>query len=188
MSLAEPSRAKPDYRRGVAANMRESFSQVRGVADDAWQRFVRAPRFTVPMGGKTFHVLTDRVRATPAVSPTLSMNIGLAAIGLGVWGMFFPHHVKRTLGLQAPAPVVQAVFGARELWSGYSLAGDPTKSGVLWARVAGDAFDLLALKALDSRTNPKRGTVRVALGLVLAVTALDVIAAARMSAVQRNAA
>jgi hypothetical protein len=188
VTLAEHPRSKPNGRGGVAANMRQSISHARGAADEALQRFVRAPRLTVPMGGKKFQVVTDRVRAKPAVSPTLSMNIGFMAIGLGMWGALFPGHVKRTLGVKAPEPVVQAVFGARELWSGYSLAGDPTKSGVLWARVAGDAFDILALKALDRPTNLKRGTVRAALVLVLAVTALDVITAARMSGVRRNAA
>ncbi|MFN3515022.1 MAG: hypothetical protein ACK41C_18395 [Phenylobacterium sp.] len=129
---------------------------------------------------------TDRVRAPPAISPTLSMNIGMTAIGLGIWGMMFPKHVARTLGVRAPAPVVQALFGLRELWTGYALAGDPTKSGMLWARVAGDLFDIAVLKGLDNRRNPKRGTARAALGVVLAVTALDVITAVRMSNVQRN--
>ena len=140
------------------------------------------------MGKHKLQVHADRVRARPAVSPTLSMNLGLGAIALGLWGALFPHHVKRTLGVTAPAPLVQTVFGARELWSGFTLAGDPTKSGVLWARVAGDAFDILALRTLDRPANPRRGTVRAALGIVLAVTALDVLAAARMSNVQRNAA
>jgi hypothetical protein len=152
------------------------------------ERLTRSPRARVPLGRDrniTFHV--DRVRAAPAVSPTLSMNIGMTAIGLGIWGSLFPGHVKKTLGIRAPEPMVQAVFGARELWSGYSLAGDPTRSGVLWARVAGDVFDIMALKALDNPSNPKRGTARAALGFVLAVTALDVITAVRMTDVKRNA-
>jgi hypothetical protein len=57
---------------------------------------------------------------------------------------------------------------------------------VLWARVAGDVFDIAALKALDSPKNPKRGNARLALGLVLAISALDVVAAVRMSGVRRN--
>lgn len=189
MTLAETYAPKPNgHGGGMVANMRESFSSMRGSANDALQRFARSPHLTLPVGKQKIQVATDRVRARPAVSPTLSMNIGMAAIGLGMWGALFPRHVKKTLGVRAPAPVVQAVFGARELWSGYSLAGDPTKSGVLWARVAGDVFDVLALKALDNPNNPKRRTARAALGFVLAVTALDVITAARMSAVKRTCA
>jgi hypothetical protein len=134
------------------------------------------------------HLTTDRVRAQPAVSPSLSMNIGVTAIGLGVWGLFFPGHVARTLGVTAPKPVVQALFGMRELWTGFTLAGDPTKAGMLWTRVAGDAFDIAVLRSLDRPTNPRRRNARAALGIVLAVTALDVLVAARMSNVTRNGA
>jgi len=187
VSLAEHGIAKPNGH-GAAANVRDAIAGLRGSATEALQKFARSPQVTLPMGKQKIRVMTDRVRAKPAVTPTLSMNIGMTAIGLGVWGVLFPGHVKRTLGVRAPAPMVQAVFGARELWSGYSLAGDPTKTGVLWARVAGDVFDIVALKALDTPSNPKRGAARAALGFVLAATALDVITAARMSTVQRNCA
>lgn len=187
VSLAEYPTTRPNgHASGVVANMRRSFSNVRGSANDAVQRMARSPRATLPVGKQGIQIVTDRVRAAPAVTPSLSMNIGMTAIGLGVWGSLFPGHVKKTFGIQAPAPVVQAVFGARELWSGYSLAGDPTRTGVLWARVAGDVFDLMALKSLDRPGNPKRGAARAALGLVAAVTALDLITAVRMSAVKRT--
>ncbi|MBV8594581.1 MAG: hypothetical protein JOZ27_09810, partial [Caulobacteraceae bacterium] len=136
----------------------------------AFDRLARAPSMTVRMRGKTATLATDRVRAAPAVSPTLAMNIGMTAIALGAWGLLFPRHVKKTLGIGAPAPVVQAVFGVRELVTGYALAGDPTKAGMLWARVAGDAFDIVVLNRLDRRSNPHRGAARAALGFVLAVT------------------
>ncbi len=153
----------------------------------SFERLSRSPGAALPIGkGRKMTIHVDRVRAKPAVSPSLSMNIGMNAAGLGVWGFFFPRHVKKTLGIEAPTSVVQAVFGARELWSGYSLAGDPTRNGVLWARVAGDVFDILALKALYRPSNPKRGNARAALGFVLAVTALDVIAAIRMTNVKRT--
>jgi hypothetical protein len=154
-----------------------------------FENLARSPRTNLPkVGGKRIELFTDRVRAKPALSPTVSMNIGVTAIGLGMWGTLFPKHVARTLGIQAPAPVVQAVFGLRELWTGYTLAGDPTKSAMLWTRVAGDIFDIAVLASLDRPSNPKRGTARAALGFVLAVTALDAITAVRMSAVQRNCA
>jgi hypothetical protein len=126
------------------------------------------------------------VRAVPAISPTLSMNIGMTAIGLGLWGTLFPRHVARTLGITAPAPVVQSVFGLRELWTGFTLAGDPTKSQMLWTRVAGDVFDIAVLKGLDNHRNPQRGAARAALGFVLLVTALDVVTAVRMTNVKRT--
>ena len=180
MSLAEHPATRPN-------GLGDFFARIPDRAAEAFEKIARQPRASLPMGGgrqMTVHV--DRVRAKPALSPTLSMNIGVTAVALGLWGSLFPGHVKKTLGVRAPEPVVQALFGARELWTGFTLAGDPTRSDMLWARVAGDIFDIVALKALDNRRNPQRGTARAALGFVLAVTALDVITAARMSNVKRN--
>lgn len=181
MSLAEQQTSRPNGQGGHP-------SIPTWPSRDTFERMPRSPSATFSVGkDRKMVVHTDRVRAKPALSPTLSMNIGATAIGLGIWGTLFPGHVKKTLGIQASKPVVQAVFGARELWSGYSLAGDPTKSEVLWARVAGDVFDIVALKALDNPGNPKRQTARAALAFVLAVTALDTITAVRMTNVRRNA-
>jgi hypothetical protein len=190
MSLAATT-AKPDglgsFFSKLPTQATDTFERVSRGSREAFEKMARQPHATLPMGkGKQMVIHTDRVRAKPALSPTMSMNIGVTAVGLGIWGTLFPGHVKKTLGIRSPEPVVQAVFGARELWTGFTLAGDPTKSDMLWARVAGDVFDILALKALDNRHNPKRGAARAALGFVLVVTALDVITAARMSNVQRN--
>lgn len=154
---------------------------------ETFQQLPRSPRFMIPRPGRRDVVVhVDRVRASPALSPNLSMNLGIGAIGLGLWGFLFPRHVKKTLGVRAPSPVVQAVFGLRELFTGFTLAADPTRADMLWARVAGDIFDITALKVLDHRRNPQRGVVRSALGVVVAITALDVITAFRMTNVQRN--
>lgn len=179
---------------GVFAKVRNNVSD--GVAkvrekvsfhpEQRLQRMARAPRVSIGPAGKRMQLATDRVRAKPAVSPTLSMNIGMTAIGLGLWGLLAPRSVARTLGLNAPTPVIQALFGARELWTGLTLAGDPTKSEMLWGRVAGDVFDIAVLKALDNPRNPQRGGARAALAFVLAVTALDAVTAFRMSNVKRN--
>ena len=82
--------------------------------------------------------------------------------------------------------MTQLVFGAREMATGMRLFSDPTDARALWARVAGDAFDIAVLRGLDKPTNPKRKNARLALGVVLAVTALDVLAAVRMSNVKRT--
>jgi hypothetical protein len=148
------------------------------------ERLTESPSMAVGKSGA--RLSTDRVRAAPAISPQLSLMIGQTAIGLGFWGALFPKSVKRTLGVTASTPTVQALFGVRELITGFTLAGDPTKAGMLWARVAGDVCDIAVLSSLDRPQNPKRGNAKVALGLVLAVTALDLITAVRMSTVKRN--
>lgn len=143
--------------------------------------------FRLP-GGKTMTLSTDRVRATPAVTPQVSFGLGQNAIGLGLWGLFAPKGVNRFLGLQCSPQTTQALFGAREMATGMALFSDPTRASVLWARVAGDAFDIAVLSRLTRRTNPKHGNARLALGVVLAVTALDLVAAIRLSNVKRNGA
>ncbi len=158
-------------------------------AMSALETFLRSPFTAIRLPGRPpVQLATDSVRAKPAVAPQLSMMIGMTAIGLGVWGTFFPGSVKRSLGVTAPTEVVRAVFGAREMWSGYSLAGDPTRVGVLWARVGADLFDIAVLGSLTSRSNDKRANAKWALGFVLAVTGLDLITALRMSTVKRNCA
>lgn len=153
----------------------------------ALDNFLRSPHTSVRLPGRRpVRLATDRVRAKPAVTPQVSMMIGATAIGLGVWGALFPKSVKRAFGITAPTAWVMTAFGARELWSGFKLAEDPTRTDVLWTRVGGDVFDIAALMGLTRATNPKRGNARLALGAVLAITALDVVTAVRMSTVQRN--
>ncbi|WP_374471034.1 hypothetical protein [Phenylobacterium sp.] len=161
--------------------------QTRTPEASAWENFMRSPHTVIRAPGRPpIRLATDNVRAKPAVTPQVSMMIGMTALGLGVWGALFPKSVKRAFGIKAPTAAVVGLFGARELWSGFSLAGDPTRTDVLWARVGADVFDIAVLSALNTPDNPKRGNARLALGAVLAITALDAVTAVRMSAVQRN--
>jgi hypothetical protein len=141
--------------------------------------------FRLP-NGKTMTLSTDRVRAKPAVTPQISFLLRQNAIGLGLWGLLAPKGVNRFLGLTNSPQRTQALFGAREMATGMALFSDPTKALVLWARVAGDVFDIFLLRSLTRPHNPKRGNAKLALGVVLAVTVLDVVAAARMTTVRRN--
>jgi len=143
--------------------------------------------FRLP-NGKTMRLSTDRVRAKPAISPLLSFILGQNSIGLGLWGLLAPKGVNRFLGLTTSPETTQLLFGAREMAAGVVLASDPTQSKALWARVVGDAFDIAVLSSLNRRDNPQRGNARLALGVVLAITALDVVTAYRMTNVKRNCA
>ena len=120
------------------------------------------------------------------LSRLLPLSIGLTALGLGTWGAFFPGHVKRMLGLEASEPAVRALFGERELITGAALVADPERADMLWARVAGDALDIAVLHGLDTPRNPRRNAARLALGFVLAVTALDVLAAVSVTERRRG--
>ena len=168
---------------GPAASAREP----RSAQISAVENFLRSPNMSIPRPNRPpIRLATDNVRAPPAITATASQMIGMTAAGLGLWGLMFPNHVKRTLGVKASPGVVRAVFGARELWSGVNLSSDPTRTDVLWARVVADVFDIAALRGLSRPTNPRSGAAKLALGAVLAITALDLATAARMSTVRRN--
>ena len=184
MSLEQSQPTKPRRRKSTAAQ-RDDLRE-----DRSWTPVAAAPKspsrtFKLP-GGKRITLATDRVRAAPAVSPQVSFVLGQNAIGLGLWGLLAPKSVNRFLGLRNSAPSTQLLFGAREMATGMALFSDPTRASVLWARVAGDAFDIAVLSGLNRAQNPKRRNARLALGVVLAVTALDIITAVRMSTVKRN--
>ena len=151
----------------------------------ARQGFSRSPTVRIP-GKRPIQFTTDRVRAAPAISPTVSTMLGMGAIGLGMWGLLAPKSVSRFLGIPASTHTVRTLFGVRELITGYTLAGDPTKSGMLWTRFAGDLFDIAVLRMADNPRNPQRKNARFALNAVLLITALDAFAAIRMSTVKRN--
>lgn len=186
MSIQEPSSSTS--RRGTTSTATPVAAE-----DRSWTPREPAPidaktpskTFRLP-GGKTMTLATDRVRAAPAITPQVSFALGQNAIGLGLWGLLAPASVNRFLGLRGSPLVTRMLFGAREMATGTALFSDPTKAGALWARVAGDVFDIAVLRSLTRRSNPKRGNARLALGVVLAVTALDVLAAVRMTAVKRN--
>lgn len=184
MSLSHTSseaRPRADGASGAAPEPRSWLS------GEAFQNFARSPSAAIGLpGGKRVTLATDRVRAKPALTPTLSGTLGQNAIGLGVWGLTSPNSVNRFLGMDANPQTVQLLFGAREMATGLRLVSDPTCKMTLWARVAGDVFDIAVLRSLDKPENPKRGNVRLALGVVAAVTALDVLAAWRLSTVKRT--
>jgi hypothetical protein len=136
--------------------------------------------------GRSLTVATDRVRARPAVAPQVSFLLGQNAIALGLWGLLAPRGVNRFLGLRASSGATRLLFGAREMATGVALFSDPTRAGALWARVAGDAFDIALLRGLDRPWNPRRGAARLGLAVVLGVTALDLLAAVRLTGVKRN--
>ncbi len=174
----QPSSPKPDgaFLSGFKEQAREKIESL-----------ARAPTARLPLpSGRSMKLATDRVRAVPAIEPAMSQMIGMTAIGLGLWGLMCPNAVKRTLGVKSPPGVVRLLFGAREMATGVVLSSDPTKSEMLWARFAADLFDIAALAGMAKRTNPQRGMAKAGLAFVLAVTAMDLFTAVRMSTVKRN--
>ena len=152
------------------------------------EAFFREPSATLRIPGtrKRIHVHTDRVRAKPAVTPTVSASLGMFSIGLGLVEVLAPKAITRFFGMSNRAvPLIQA-HGVRELTAGFGLASGPSDPKWLWARVAGDFLDLATLAAANHGRNPHRHRVRNAMTAVVAITVIDALCGSRLMNVKRS--
>jgi uncharacterized membrane protein len=72
------------------------------------------------------------------------------------------------------------LVGTRELAAGIGILTQRDRTPWMWSRVVGDTFDLAALSIALARRG-RRGRAAVALAVVAGVTALDVLAALRLT-------
>jgi len=110
----------------------------------------------------------------------LARALGWFSIGLGITQILAAPRYTRALGLRGRENHVRAC-GAREIGHGLLSLSTQRRAG-LWSRVGGDALDIAALAGAMRRGNPKRDNVAIALALVIAVTALDVVGAQAQTA------
>jgi hypothetical protein len=105
----------------------------------------------------------------------LGRALGWFSLGLGLTELLAPRQITGALGMEGNEGLVRA-YGAREIGSGFlSLSVD--KNVGLWSRVAGDGLDIATLLTGLRPDNPKRGNVGLALAMVAAITAIDVLGA-----------
>jgi hypothetical protein len=105
----------------------------------------------------------------------VSRALGWFSLGLGLAELLAPRRITNALGMEGNEALVRA-YGAREIGSGV-LSLSIEKHVGLWSRVAGDAVDVLTLLGGLRADNPKRGNVGLALGIVLGITAIDLLGA-----------
>ena len=111
---------------------------------------------------------------------TLSRGLGWFSLGLGAAELFAGRSISRSLGLEHRTPLFR-LFGLREILVGLGILTRPNSAALLWARVGGDALDLAALAAEGLHAdNPRRHQVDLAMGVVAAVTALDILCGYRL--------
>lgn len=110
----------------------------------------------------------------------LATGLGLFSLGLGLAEVVAPGPVAAATGMKH-RPFLLRAFGLREVLSGAAILASRKPAVALWSRVLGDAFDL-GMMASDL-LSPRRGRGRLALATaaVAGVTALDVLAAVRLS-------
>ncbi len=107
-------------------------------------------------------------------SDRLARALGWFSLALGVIELLAPRRITRVLGMEGNEGLVRA-YGAREIGAGF-VSLSPEKELGLWSRVAGDGLDLATLASACRASNPKRGNVGLAIGIVLGVTLIDLAA------------
>ena len=100
-------------------------------------------------------------------------RLGQFSLGLGLAEAVAPRALARALGVRERPLLTRTAYGLREIAVGVGLLTTGAPSWV-WARVAGDVFDLATLAAALGAPKAKRGRIVLAAAGVAAVTALDV--------------
>lgn len=115
--------------------------------------------------------------------------IGAASLAFGITDMLFGRKFGRGIGAgEDMGGRLFQIVGARELITGIAgLAAPASAAPVKW-RIAGDVFDLAALGYIAAPANPKRKMALLALGIVAAVSAIDMIGARALQAPKRKRA
>ena len=111
----------------------------------------------------------------------LARGLGWFSVGLGLAELVAPGRISSRLGLHDGQGKVQA-FGLREILSGAAILASRGRAPLgLWARVAGDVMDLGLLQTARPVGAGRRTTLNVARAAVVGATALDLLAARKLT-------
>ncbi len=115
--------------------------------------------------------------------PNTALGLGLFSLGLGLAQVIAPGSVAKLAGLsnRRGSRLALRLIGARELASGFGLLSQPAAAGWAWARVAGDAMDLVLLAGAFSSRRSTRSRTAVIAAAVAGVAAVDALSASRLS-------
>ena len=129
-----------------------------------------------------YQQIADEDRGTGGES--LANFLGMFSLGLGFAQVTMPGVISRACGIDPHDDrnrLVMRLMGLREISHGLAVLSNQQPEKSMWSRVAGDALDLALLgKALSNPENNRAATL-FATANVLAVAALDVIAAQQIS-------
>ena len=130
---------------------------------------------------RAYQQIADEDRGTGGES--LANFLGWFSIGLGAAEALAPGGIARLIGVEADRRnrnVIRAM-GLREISHGLAILTNQRPTKAVWSRVAGDALDLTLLGRALANSENGRGRTLFATANVLAVTALDVVAARELS-------
>jgi uncharacterized membrane protein len=130
---------------------------------------------------RPYQRLANEDRGTGGES--LADFLGVFSIGLGLAQVLAPQTMSKICGIddaEGNTPVMRAL-GMREITHGIAVLSKQQPEKAMWSRVAGDALDLALLGKVMANPQNHRGRTLFATANVLAVTALDVMAAKQLS-------
>ncbi|HEY6760649.1 MAG TPA: hypothetical protein VI318_14220 [Baekduia sp.] len=110
-------------------------------------------------------------------------GLGWFSLGLGVPQLLAPSLVNRVAGLRddTRSRTAQRIVGVRELVAAAGILGTPRPVPWLWARVGGDAMDLVLLARAWARQHDSTPRLLAATASIAGVTAIDLLTAATMA-------
>jgi hypothetical protein len=111
----------------------------------------------------------------------VSKGLGLFSLGLGAVQLLTPKVLERVIGVRRDHSPLVRFLGAREIAAGIGIFASTNPAPWLWARVAGDVMDLGLLGAALKTKDNYRLRLGIATLLVIAVAALDYMAAKQAS-------
>ncbi|MDB4942058.1 MAG: cyclase dehydrase [Labilithrix sp.] len=100
-------------------------------------------------------------------------GLGWFSLALGVTELVAAEPLARALGMKSPG--LLRAYGVREIVAGIGVLNGEKKGPWIWARIAGDALDVVTLASALGASNPKRGNVALAMAVVSPVVILDVL-------------
>ncbi|HEV7992796.1 MAG TPA: SRPBCC family protein [Gemmatimonadaceae bacterium] len=130
---------------------------------------------------RPYQRLANEDRGTGGES--LADFLGVFSLGLGLAQVLAPEAMSKICGVadaEGNKSVMRAL-GAREISHGIAILSKQQPEKAVWSRVAGDALDLALLGKVMANPDNHRGRTLFATANVLAVTALDVMAARQLS-------
>jgi uncharacterized membrane protein len=111
----------------------------------------------------------------------LAKGLGWFSVGLGLAELLAPRAIAKISGVSNAHTGLIRLYGARELASGIAIFAQEKPTEAVWARVAGDALDLVSLGVAGTSPDAKLGRLAFATANVLAVTALDIVCAMQLT-------
>lgn len=115
-------------------------------------------------------------------NPMVTQGLGWVSLALGTAALLGSRRLGTAIGMEGREALLR-VAGARELVAAWGLLRSGESTPWLWARVAGDVMDLAMLGASATQAARQPRALK-ALGVVAAVTAVDVWAALGASSKQ----